>query len=189
MLSLKRAFFNKRIPKNKFKFDTSSIDTITWLYKISSDTTDIVASNDIIELQVFEVIFKGSIDTSVVRHIQKYVKYDILFILRDKNTKKYAIMVNGNVLHTENNLIVNDSIDTNAMSLSSLVEYLVEQMLVEERKENESIEQLVDRVQALEKIDREIQSLRKKIEQEKQPKKKLEYNERLREAMRFRSSL
>lgn len=90
---------NRFLPKEKFYSKTSmssklrqqftdEIEKITWTHKISPDTLNIT-TGDNTELQIFEIILKGSdISTAVLRHIDTFIPYPILFFIKKPDSLK-----------------------------------------------------------------------------------------------------
>jgi hypothetical protein len=70
---------------------TDEVDKIIWANKIAPDTLNITAK-DYAELQVFEIALKGSdLGVAVLKHIDTFIPYPILFILKQPNTSKAVI--------------------------------------------------------------------------------------------------
>ena len=93
---------NRFVPKEKFyakttittklkQHFTDEIEKITWKNKISPDTLNITAG-DYAELQVFEVALKSAeVSTAVLKHIDTFIPYPILFIVKKPGAIKAAI--------------------------------------------------------------------------------------------------
>ncbi len=93
---------NRFIPKEKFyaktnintklrQLFTDEIEKITWSNKISPETLNITAS-EYIELQVFQIILKGAdVSLSLLKHIDTFIPYPILFILKRSDATKAVI--------------------------------------------------------------------------------------------------
>lgn len=70
---------------------TDEVEKITWTNKISPDTLNITAGQ-FVELQVLEIALKGTdISVQTLRHIDTYVPYPILFILKSQSGQKAVI--------------------------------------------------------------------------------------------------
>jgi len=93
---------NRSVPKEKFysktgvntklrQLFTDEIEKITWANKIAPDTLNITAK-DYAELQVFEIALKGtSLSPTVLKHIDTFIPYPILFILKQSGASKAVI--------------------------------------------------------------------------------------------------
>lgn len=93
---------NRFVPKEKFyskttinaklrQLFTDEIEKITWKNKISPDTLNITAG-DYAELQVFEIALKSAeVSPAVLKHIDTFIPYPILFIVKKPGAFKAAI--------------------------------------------------------------------------------------------------
>jgi hypothetical protein len=98
----KSTIVGRFIPKEKFytktnisgklrQLFTDEIEKITWANKIASDTLNIT-SKDYTEIQVFELALKGSaVSNAVLRHIDTFIPYPIIFILKSSSSQKAVI--------------------------------------------------------------------------------------------------
>ena len=114
---------NRYVPKEKFYSKTSvnsklrqlftdEIEKITWRSKISSDTLNIT-SDGYVELQIFEITLKGSeLSTSVLKHIDTFIPYPILFILKKPGSTKAVISFKESTSKHENQMKVDTYFDT-----------------------------------------------------------------------------
>lgn len=114
---------NRFVPKEKFYSKTSmssklrqqftdEIEKIRWTNKISPDTLNIT-SGDYTELQVFEVTLKGSdVSIAVLKHIDTYIPYPILFIINKLGSYKAAISFKEKAIRNQNNMKVDSYFDT-----------------------------------------------------------------------------
>ena len=114
---------NRFVPKEKFYSKTSmssklrqqftdEIEKIRWTNKISPDTLNIT-SGDYTELQVFEVTLKGSdVSVAVLKHIDTYIPYPILFIINKSGSYKAVISFKEKAIRNQNNMNVDSYFDT-----------------------------------------------------------------------------
>lgn len=172
MINLKDAEVNRRIPKNRFSFDTSPVDTIIWKYKLSKDTTNLTDSEQYKELQVILVNFKDKVDTKVFLGIQNAIPYNILFIAEDN----YYMVIDGNLLQTSEKLIDNRILHIDAFNIRGVVVSIVE--LITGIKSTD-ISCAVAKYMAVQKLTKQIEQLINKMYKEVQPKKKFEMHEEL----------
>lgn len=109
----KEKFYSKTTMSSKLrqKF-TDEIEKITWTNKISPDTLNITAG-DYGELQVFELSLKGSdISTSVLRHIDTYIPYPILYIIKKLDAIKAVLSFKESTTRSEDRMKVDSYFDS-----------------------------------------------------------------------------
>lgn len=181
MIDLTHAKVNKRVPKNRFsKAALSDVETITWLYKISSDTAEFRHDDDIEEIQVFAVNFKnGIVNKKDFFIIQKAIPYNILFLSHDR----IYYIVEGELFESDKKLLDRDVllIEQRSARLIDLQESIAEKFIFLKRRALESIPELVIRFKNLKRMEREILQLQRKVDNEKQPNIRLELNDKLKE--------
>lgn len=114
---------SRNVPKEKFYSKTAintklrqlfidEIEKIRWTNKISPDTLNITAG-EYAELQVFEMTLKSTdLSTAVLKHIDTFVPYPILFILKKDNAVKAAISFKESTLRSEHQMRVDTYFDT-----------------------------------------------------------------------------
>ena len=123
-MNLPESTFVKRlVPKEKFYTKTSittklrqlftdEVDKIRWANKISPDTLNITAGQ-YAELQVFEITLKGAeLSTAVLKHIDTFIPYPILFILQKENALKASISFKESTNKSEHQMKVDTYFDT-----------------------------------------------------------------------------
>lgn len=115
--------FNRFVPKEKFYSKTSinskirqsftnEIERITWINKISPKTLNIT-SGEYGELQVFEISLKtADISNALLKHIDTFIPYPILFILKKPGAVKAAISFKEPNMKNENLMKVGSYYDT-----------------------------------------------------------------------------
>lgn len=114
---------NRFIPKEKFyskttvnsklrQLFTDEIEKIVWTNKISPQTLNISA-NDYAEMQIFEISLKGSeLSTQVLKHIDTFIPYPILFILKKPSVTKLVISYKEPLSSKNNVMKVNAYFET-----------------------------------------------------------------------------
>ena len=183
----KKCFVNKFIPKKVFyeKVGVSSkvkdefvnvVDRITWLYKLSEDIIGITKTEEIEEIQIFQIDVKEKrIPLSVIKTITKGVQYKILFIIKFQNEYCYAIKVED-IYNSEWN--DNIDFDFNAINLKILYENIVKKIIKEDINEKVFSKIIEDNTYKLE-LEKKINKLQQKIKLEKQFNRKVELNKQL----------
>lgn len=114
---------NRFVPKEKFYAKTSvntklrqlfteEVEKIRWSNKISPDTLNIT-SGEYAELQVFEITLKGAeLSTAVLKHIDTFIPYPILFILNKENVLKASISFKESNSKSEHQMKVDTYFDS-----------------------------------------------------------------------------
>lgn len=118
---------NRFIPKDKFygktpithklrQLFTEEIEKINWAHKISPETLNITAT-DYVELQIFEInLKKTELSTSILKHIDTFIPYPILFILKSSSLVKAIISFKEPTTRSENFMRVDTYFETNWQS-------------------------------------------------------------------------
>lgn len=114
---------NRFIPKEKFYSKTvvdaklrqlfiDEVEKIRWSNKISPDTLNITA-DAYSELQVFEIVLKKSeLSTAILKHIDTFIPYPILFILKKDNALKAVISFKESTIKSEHKMKVDSYFHT-----------------------------------------------------------------------------
>lgn len=183
----KSCYVNKFIPKKVFydKVGVSSnvkdefislVDRITWLYKLSEDTLGITKTEEIEEIQIFQIDVKERrIPLSVIKTITKGVQYKILFVIKYQDDYCYSIKVED-IYNSE----WNDNIEFNfnAINLRTVYENIVKKIIKEETNEK-SFSKIIEDNDYKKELENKINKLKQKIKSEKQFNRKVELNTEL----------
>lgn len=206
MLNLpERTLYKKRISKNKFysKINVDSklesmfreeVDYIIWKHKLSEETTNIESTDEVQEIQVFEVFLKtGELSREVLENIDRVIPYPILFMLRYGDKVKLSISYKERNKTDENKMVIKSYYETNWMkeedldfniisglTLKDVYDNILRQLLPIKSSIEENIEDIIELNEKIEKLKREISILEKKVIREKQFNKKVELNRELR---------
>lgn len=183
----KKCAVNKFIPKKKFyekiaislttkEEFTNYVDRITWLYKISPDTIGISKTNNIEEIEVFQIDLKEKIiPRNVIKVITKGIPYKILFLLRYNEEYCYLVKIDD-IYNLEWDKEIN--IDFNAINLEVLYENIVK-TIIDKKDDNKNFEIIIEEKNKIDDLNKKIINLRNKIKSEKQFDRKLELNTEL----------
>lgn len=183
----KSCYVNKFIPKKVFyeKVGVSSnvkeefinlVDRITWLYKLSEETLGLTKTDEIEEIQIFQIDVKEKkIPLSVIKTITKGVQYKILFVIKYQDEYCYSIKVED-IYNSE----WNDSIEFNfnAINLRTVYENIVKKIIKEETNEK-SFSKIIEDNDYKKELENKINKLHQKIKSEKQFNRKVELNTEL----------
>lgn len=183
----KSCLVNKFIPKKVF-YEKSNInqttkeefinivDKITWLYKLSPETIGINKTEDIEEIEVFQIELKEKVvPKNVIKAVTNSIQYKILFILKYNDEFCYLIKLED-VYYTNWNEEIN--FEFTSINLSNLCESIAKSILHEgsnTKNFNEIIENINEKKELQDKIDK----LTKRIRQENQFNRKVELNQEL----------
>ncbi|RKQ42900.1 uncharacterized protein DUF4391 [Roseivirga pacifica] len=194
----KRTYVDRVIPKNSFdsyctnkqKQDfTKLISKITWLNKISKQTTNL-GSEDIEEIQVFNVELKVN---EGVQHlldvIDKAIPYPIIFIV--EHPEKLFVSTSQKHLHPTkpDTSVIDHTIAKTIQTISEITIQLTGSLdqvyksiynsLSSISSVGKNIETVIDFEQKKARLEKEISTLKGKISREKQFNRRLEYNQLL----------
>lgn len=180
---------NKVVPKKVFydriqvsgslkKEFIEKIEKIYWKYKISEDNLHISKTDEIEEIEVFQIILKEKYNAkNILNFITKAIPYPILFEIICNDEFIYAIQYNNDIIYSKWNENIKFEID--GLDLSIVYENLVRQVgnIVDNKAE---LKLELERQKYIAELEKEIKSLRNKIIQEKQFNRKVELNQKLR---------
>lgn len=183
----KSCYVNKFIPKKVFyeKVGVSSnvkeefinlVDRITWLYKLSEDTLGLTKTDEIEEIQIFQIDVKEKrIPLSVIKTITKGVQYKILFVIKYQDDYCYSIKVEDIYSSEWND---NVEFNFNAINLRTVYENIVKKIIKEETSEK-SFSKIIEDNDYKKDLENKINKLQQKIKAEKQFNRKVELNKEL----------
>lgn len=183
----KKCYVNKFLPKKLFyekiaispsvKEDfTNQVDRITWLYKISPDTIGVSKTNNVEEIEVFQLDLKEKIiPKNVIKVITKGIPYKILFLLKYNEEYCYLLKVDD-IYNLEWNKEIN--IDFNAINLEVLYENIVK-TIIDKKDDDRNFEIIIEEKNRIDDLNKKKINLRNKIKSEKQFDRKIELNQKL----------
>lgn len=88
----KEKFYTKTVVSNKLReLFTEEVEKIVWVHKISPATLNITAG-EYEELQIFEIALKkDELSLQILKHIDTFIPYPILFVLKKAGLFKIVI--------------------------------------------------------------------------------------------------
>ena len=189
MIELPKAcVVDKFIPKKTFyeKVNISSsikeefiekLSKIYWRYKISEDTINTSKTEDIEEIEVFEIELREQYNCqNIIKTITKNIPYTILFYIKYENDFQYAIKYNEEILFSEWNK--EKTFTFNGLNIKMIYDNLVKTIT----NINKSVIDLDSEIQKqnnISNLEKEISKLENKIRLEKQFNIKVQYNEQI----------
>lgn len=170
----KKTFYEKIGVSTSIKDDfINNIDKITWLYKLSEDTLGISKSQDVEEIQIFEIILKEKVlPKNIIKIISKAIPYKILFVLKYDKDYCYSIKVD-NIYFTEWNEDI--ELNINGLTLETIYENIVKSIIKENNNTN-TFDDIIENKSKVDDLSKKIEQLTNKVNNEKQFNKKVELN-------------
>ena len=187
----KSTLVNKFVAKTKFYQKTNistklqsefvnKIQRITWKYKLAEETIGISKTDNVVEIQVFDIELKKQvIPKNIIRIIDKTIPYPILyrFIYQDNwafgiaykehQTLKYFYYSDWN---EELNF------DFSGINLEIVYQKLIKAFINDKLKQKRRFEEIISIDQEIKNLDKEITTLENKIRKEKQFNRKVDLN-------------
>lgn len=112
----KKLFYEKVEISNTIKQEfVDKIEKITWKYKIAESNINVSKTENIEEIEIFEIILEKKYNSkNIIKVITKKISYPILFIIKYENEFQYAIKYEENIYFSEwNNELIFDFMDFN----------------------------------------------------------------------------
>lgn len=191
----KQAYVHKFIPKNKFfekaaintklkKEFTEKIQKIVWEYKLAEGTIGVPPTENIEEIQIFEIQLKErNIPKNVLKVIDKSIPYPILYVFTHEGHVAYGITLKGDDGERyyfspwgEQRPFIFTGINLERVYQGIVTSFIKE--VGDERKDFKTIIAIDKNKEVLEK---DISALKNKIKNERQFNKKVELNKILQE--------
>lgn len=206
----KTTVVNKAIPKTKFYEKTKAnsklkqlfiddIEQIIWKNKLSKDTINLDEGKKVKEIEIFEITLKHKdLSKDILKTIDKFIPYQILYILRFEDKIKFTIAYKDNNKNNENIMVVDsyyesDWINENECNISldliNSLDYVYNELIKsfiprEIPKNNIDIKDIVQNEKEIQILEKEIDKLEKTLRKEKQFNKKVEVKKILREKIK-----
>jgi len=195
-----KTIYNKKIPKNKLyekiKANTklknkfiNQIDYILWKHKLSKQTINIEPTDEIQEMQIFEVYLKQKyLDKEVLESIDRVIPYPILYVLKYQEQAKLVIAYKERNKNDENKFVVDSYYESNwqdvneislhltGLNLQAVYEQAIKGLISVDVNKNEGIKETIQKQKQIDNLKKEIVRLEAKVKNEKQFNKKVQFN-------------
>lgn len=176
----KKTFYEKVNISNSIKEEfVEKLSKIYWRYKISEDTINISKTDDVEEIEIFELELKEKYNSkNIIKTITKNIPYPILFCIKYSDEFQYAIKYDEDVFFSD----WNKDIDFKFTALN--IELVYNNLIKKLTDINESVKDLdseIKKQNEIHKLEEDIRKLEKKIHSEKQFNIKIQYNEQIAE--------
>lgn len=183
------------VPKSKF-YETAKlrpatrerfvqdVQRITWAYKLAESTIHLPGTDEVPEIQVFEIVAKGEdVPDDVLTAIARAVRSPIIFeIVRGRDERRTAVCFGspgcfsaGWVGDADVRVSLPTSIDLGGLYLA-----LVGRILPVSPRVGERLPALVERLRQVRRLQREITALERRLRAEPQLNRKVELRRALR---------
>lgn len=174
----KKTFYEKVNISNLIKGEfVEKLSKIYWRYKISEDTINISKTENIEEIEIFEIELRKKYNCkNIIRTITKNIPYPILFYIKYENEFQYAIKYNDDIFFSN----WNDNIYFTFRGLN--MEVIYDNIVKAITNIDNSVKDLDNEIQRqneVAKLENEIKKLKSKIRSEKQFNIKVQYNEQI----------
>ena len=202
----KQAVFGRTLPKNKIyehsgantrlkELFVEQVEQIIWQYKLAPETINLAAKPEVPELQIFSIQLKtAELNLDVLRCIDGAVQFPIIFELSfDGRTKVVAAYKRPNKSDASR-WVLSDYFATAwlpsdiertampiALDLSGLYEQVLHRVIHTPARPQESLTDLVGRVELVAAKQREVEKAASKLAKEKQFNRRVEINALLRQ--------
>jgi len=202
----KKAFVNRFIPKSKF-FEKAQVNSklqqgfadaitrITWAYKLAESTINTSGTENMEELQIFNMELKEKvIPKNVLKVIDKAIPFAILYTFEFENNFAYGITIKENA---EQRYFFSDwneelNFDFTGNTIEHIYQKTIKLFITNKTglaTKNQNFEDVVANEKQLAVLEKEIASLQKKVQTEKQFNKQVAFNKALRNKLKEKENL
>lgn len=174
----KKTFYEKVNISNSLRQEfVDKLEKIVWKYKISEETLNTPKTENIEEIEVFEITLKEKYNSqNVIKIITKNIPYPILFCIKYREEFQYAIKYNEQIYFSEWDIYINFNLS--ALNIELIYNNIVKQLNNIDITETELDEEL-QKQNTINKLTNEINKLENKIRKEKQFNIKVDLNIKL----------
>ena len=196
--------FNKRIPKTKFfanlgmspalkRLFNEQVESIYWRNKIAPDTVNIAKTQNITEIEVFEVrLNQKKIDKRILEVIDRELPYHVVFVLSWEGMEQLAIGFKRKSGNREDQYKVNSyffsdwtpqgqlTLELKSLNLASMYEGWLESLLPTQVAKTEDLAEAICRQKEIERLGKQIANLERRIATEKQFNVRVKLSQELR---------
>ena len=176
----KKLFYENVNITNPIKEEfVEKLNKIYWKYKISEDNINISKTENVEEIEIFELELKEKyICKNIIKIITRNISYPILFLIKYENEFQYAIKYNEDIYFNDWNKEL--FFDFNALNLEIIYNNIVKS-ITNIDKSVKHLDYEIQKQNEILKMENEIKKLESKIHNEKQFNIKVEYNQKINE--------
>jgi hypothetical protein len=189
-----KAFVNKFIPKTKFYQRTTissklqrdfinKIQKITWKYKLAKETIGISKTENVTEIQIFEIELKEKqIPKNVLKIIDKIIPYPVLYVFKYQQDFSFGIsfkQVTSVQDYYFSEWGIEPQFDFTGVDLNSVYQKLIKAFISNPAKKQPDFQQAIELDKKIKTLEKEIIALKNKIRKQKQFNRQVEINKDL----------
>lgn len=184
----KKIFYEKVSLSSNLKQEfVDKIDKIYWKYKISEDTLNISKTENVEEIEIFELTLKEKVNCqNIIKVITRNIPYIILFEIYYNDEVQYAIKHNDDIYFTNWNEKI--EFNFNGIDLNAVYENII-RSVTNISEQNNNIDEELEKGKKLKEVQKEIERLENKMKSEKQFNKKVELNKNILELKKQKEEL
>lgn len=174
----KKVFYENVYISNTVKQEfVDKIEKITWKYKIAESNINISKTENVEEIEIFEVILREKYNSkNILKVITKEIPYPILFVIKYESDYQYAIKYEENIYFSEWNEEL--KFDFTDFNLEKVYENIFK-IIANINNNEKNIQVELERLQEISDLEKEITKLENQIRKEQQFNKKVELNKKL----------
>lgn len=201
----RQAAFGRVLPKNKIyehsgaspavrEMFVRQVEQIVWQFKLAPETIKLTSKPGVPELQIFAIQLKTpALNHEVLRCIDGAVQFPIIFELTFEGKTQVVAAFKRPSESDSNRWVFSEYFSTQwmpndgvrmamplALDLEVLYEQLLQRLIPLPIRQNETLAELVSRVEHLRLKENEVQKIISKLAKEKQFNRKVEINAQLR---------
>lgn len=191
----KNKIYEYALPNSKVKeLFVQEVEKIIWSYKLSPETINLPAKGFIKEIQIFTIALKtGVLKHAVLQVIDKAIPSPILYQLIFENRIRYVAAYKRQNEADKSKWVVSSYFKTNWMpdktqradlpivlDMGALYHTMLRNIIPLPARQNETIDELVSRIERLSIKEREAALISARLKKEKQFNRKVEINAELR---------
>ena len=182
---------------------TNDIEQINWAYKLAPETLNLKATEQVIEIQIFEIrLKKRDIAAELLRTIDKTIPFPTFFELHFGEEVKIVAIPKRRNEADHNKWVMDGMLATEwqaadsprqslpvAVDMQKLYEAMLRQLLPLQPRRGESLKDQLERWALIGQKEKEISRLQAQLNREKQSNRKVEINSKLKRAQAERLEL
>ena len=192
MINLPKGTIVKRyIPKNKF-YDSlnlnkkvqrefiDKIDKLIWMHKLSKETIGISPTENVQEIQIFNIVVKNKIiPKSVLEYIDKAIPYPVLYKIIHNDEFAYVIglketkVVSDYYISDWNEEI---NFDFSGINFDIVYQKIIKALIKDVDTMQKNFTDIVELDRERKKLENDIERIKNKIKKERQFNRKVELN-------------